>query len=348
MLNFLVETKQEYTTQLINVLSPLIFEGLKSIYDEAQNASTPENILKNFQCFLKRIPKWNNDIINKESLRIMNNSKSYTWLEDLIKATLKANIIVLTYNPSIKSQVKVDPNFYKNIQINDFIHKIYIECAREIWNNPYLFYHNYPPIELKRNQRDTILLVKDCIKEAIRKLLPIKHILQIYLGEEMEGGSPDDHFEKSISEIEEKNLTKLIKKDLESDKIFDKPKEFLSDKLSEKSQDISEKNQNISEKNQNISEKYQKISEKNQEISEKPVIISNSITSATNKTVGTQILDILNNQSNIKFSDNESETSISFHPNETYQEVFSNGKPSTVNNKVNNTNNKFFANYLNV
>ena len=345
MLNFLVETKQEYTTQLINVLSPLIFEGLKSIYDEAQNASTPENILKNFQCFLKRIPKWNNDIINKESLRIMNNSKSYTWLEDLIKATLKANIIVLTYNPSLKSQVKVDPNFYKNIQINDFIHKIYIECAREIWNNPYLFYHNYPPIELKRNQRDTILLIKDCIKEAIRKLLPIKHILQIYLGEEMEGGSPDDHFEKSISEIEEKNLTKLIKKDLESDKIFDKPDKIFN------------KPENFSEKSEEISEKYQKISDKYQE---KPVTIPNSITSATNKTnvtnktsatnktVGSQILDILNNQSNIKLSENESETSISFHPNETYQEVFSNGKPSVVNNKINNTNNKFFANYLNV
>ena len=328
MLNFLVETKQEYTTQLINVLSPLIFEGLKSIYDEAQNASTPENILKNFQCFLKRIPKWNNDIINKESLRIMNNSKSYTWLEDLIKATLKANIIVLTYNPSLKNQIKVDPNFYKNIQINDFIHKIYIECARDIWNNPYLFYHNYPPIELKRNQRDTIQLIKDCIKEAIRKLLPIKHILQIYLGEEMEGGSPDDHFEKSISEIEEKNLTKLIKKDLESDKIFNKP-----DKIFNKPDKIFNKPDKISEKTQEISEKYQKISN---EYQEKPVIIPNSITSITNKTVGSQILDILNNQSNIKLSENESETSISFHPNETYQEVFSNGKPSVVNNKINN------------
>ena len=28
----------------------------------------------------------------------------------------------------------------QNIKIEDFIHKIYIECARELWNNPYLFY----------------------------------------------------------------------------------------------------------------------------------------------------------------------------------------------------------------
>ena len=212
MLNFLVETKQEYTTQLVNILTPLVFEGLNSIYAEVVAISIPDNILKNFQCFLQRIPKWNNDIINRETSRIMNNTKSFSWLEDLIKATLKANIVVLTYNPSFKQQIKVDPTLYQNIKIEDFIHKVYIECARELWNNPYLFYHLYPPIELKRNQRDTVMLIKDCIREAIRKLLPVKHILQIYLGEEME----EDilNFEEPISEADQNNISKLIRKDL--------------------------------------------------------------------------------------------------------------------------------------
>jgi hypothetical protein len=50
MLNFLVETKQEYTTQLINILTPLIFEGLTSIYSEVLSISIPENILKVRYC----------------------------------------------------------------------------------------------------------------------------------------------------------------------------------------------------------------------------------------------------------------------------------------------------------
>jgi hypothetical protein len=149
MSNFLVETKQEYTTQLINVLTPLIYEGIQSIYNEVIKISSSENILKHFQIAMQRIPKWNNEIIQNETERIMNNSKSYSWLEDLIKATLKANIIVLTHNPSVTQQIKVEPHLYQNIKISDFIHKIYLECARELWNNPYLFYHNYPPIELK-------------------------------------------------------------------------------------------------------------------------------------------------------------------------------------------------------
>jgi len=221
MLNFLVETKNEYTTHLINILTPLVFEGLLSIYKEAQEIAGPDNVLKIFQTFLKRIPKWNQTIIEKETNRIINSSHSYGWLGDLIKATLKANLVVLMYNPTIKIQTKLDNTFYKNVNVNDFIHKVYIECAREIWNNPYLLYHNYPPIEIKRNQRDCMNIIKDCIKEAIRKLLPVKHILQIYLGEDMELNNADDNFEKAMSEADEKNLTKLIQKDLANDKVLE-------------------------------------------------------------------------------------------------------------------------------
>jgi hypothetical protein len=217
MLNLLVETKNEYTTHLINILTPLIFEGLQSIYKEAQKIANHDNVLKIFQSFLKGVPKWNQSIIEKETNRIVNSSHSYGWLNDLIKATLKANLIVLIFNPTIKTQNKIDNSFYQNININDFIHKVYIECARDIWNNPYLLYHDYPPIEIKRNQRDCINIIKDCIREAIRKLLPVKHILQIYLGEEMELNNLDDNFEKAMTDAEEKNLSKLIKKDLEND-----------------------------------------------------------------------------------------------------------------------------------
>lgn len=215
MLNLLVETKNEYTIHLINILTPLIFEGLQSIYKEASSIAGPNDILKVFQSFLNRVPKWNQMIIEKETNRIINSSQSYGWLNDLIKATLKANLTIFMYNPSLRTQVKVNPAFYQDIKTQDFIHRIYIECARELYNNPYLLYHNYPPIEIKRNQRDCMSIIKECIKESIRKLLPVKHILQVYLGEEMEVNNLDnENVDRVMSEVEERNLAKLIKKDL--------------------------------------------------------------------------------------------------------------------------------------
>lgn len=362
MLNFLVETKQEYTIQLINVLTPLIFEGLQSIYLEVLKISTCDNILKNFQIFMQRIPKWNNDIIHNESQRIMNNSKSYSWLEDLIKATLKANIIVLTYNPTIKQQVKVDPSFYQNIKIDDFIHKIYIECARELWNNPFLFYHQYSPIELKRNQRDAILLIKDCIKESIRKLLPVKHILKIYLGEEMEYEVPDNNFEKSISEVESRNLNKLIKKDLyEIDD--EKDNEY---NINECINECINTNKNITNNEETntvgskilgiINNKDIKLTDNttdNKSIDNK---INNALVDLENKT-DTSINLEQTNESIKKIINNldESETSVYNNKNDKFQEIFSNSVtkeniPTQIisKNNIDKSKEKFFANYLHI
>lgn len=263
MLNLLVETKNEYTLQLIYILKLLIFEGFVSIYKQSLEVHkinpNSNDILKIFQDFLKGIPKWNQDIIDKETDRILSSTQSGGWLNDLIKATIKANIVVLMYNPTNKKQAPIDPKYYQNIKISHFIHKIYIECARELWNNPYLMYHNYPPIEIKRNQRDCLNIIKDGIKETIRKLLPVKHILKIYLAEDMEENDMDDLIERGMSEMEERNLKKLVEKDLKDDMKGGKYSTF----------------------------------------DEKVLIESNS----ENKTIGSKILDILNKKPNIQMSD---------------------------------------------
>jgi len=220
MLNLLVETKNDYFSHLSTLLTPLIFEGIQSIYKEAHKTSDGTDILKIFQTYLKRIPKWNKNLIEIETSRIINSSHSYGWLDDLIKATLKSNLIILMYNPTKKIQEKPDSSFYKNILITDVIHKVYIECAREIWNNPYLLYHNYPPIEIKRNQRDCMNIIKECIKEAIRKLLPMKHILKFYLDEDI-----DVNIYKQYEENDHADNIVSVKK---SDDVFNNELEYNS------------------------------------------------------------------------------------------------------------------------
>ena len=86
MLNLLVETKNEYTTHLSNILTPLIFEGFQTIYKDSMQIAGANDILKLFQSFLKRIPKWNQSMIETETERIINSSHSYGWLNDLIRA----------------------------------------------------------------------------------------------------------------------------------------------------------------------------------------------------------------------------------------------------------------------
>jgi hypothetical protein len=351
----LVEKKNEYTINLVNVLSPLVYEGLVSIYTEALNVSnSADNILKVFQSFLRKIPKLSQEMINQETERILKNSKSCDWLSNLVKATIKANMIILTFNPHLKLQNKIESSYYKNINLEDFIHKIYIECARELWNNPYLMYHQYSPIELKRNQRDTINLVKDAIREAIRRLLPLKELLEIYLDDELEQNDLPD-FDRNITEIGERNIKKLINKDLKEEEVDYKSFPIIiNDKTSEEQEQKSLEqqggNNTQSPKQKNLNSKILDIIN-NENNSSKNLTSDINSENYTNKSSNKQIQTLSNtSDSNSPQSDNlkmtggniedkikqvlendlgasDLETSLSYRPetnDKEYQEIFAN------------------------
>ena len=212
-MNFLVETKNEYTIQLINILSPHIYEGFESIYTESKKIikkGEEKKLLKAFQQFIKRIPDWNTNLIENETIRIRNASRC-DFLHNLLKAVIKANIILLSNSNSTSSKSVIEKKYF-DISLNKFIHRCYVECARQFYNAPYLFYHDMKPIDRKRNQRDCYDIIKNSIKEAIRKILPVQHILNKYLGDNLKLGI--DEVDKPISTIESENLKQLISKDL--------------------------------------------------------------------------------------------------------------------------------------
>ena len=93
-MNFLIETKQEYTIHLVNAMYPLIYEGLQSIYEDARKMSTANDELVNFQRLLKAIPSWNPMMIDSEYNRILRMNTLGKTIEDLLKAVIKANIVV--------------------------------------------------------------------------------------------------------------------------------------------------------------------------------------------------------------------------------------------------------------
>ena len=71
-MNFIVENKKDFTTHFSNILSPLIFEGFTSVYNDTRKISLKNETLKNFQECLSKIPKWNQNMIESEYIRINN------------------------------------------------------------------------------------------------------------------------------------------------------------------------------------------------------------------------------------------------------------------------------------
>lgn len=216
-MNVLAEAKQEYTRQLVNILYPQIYLGIRSIYDGARvycEKNGDKNVLKNFQHILSYVPKWNSDRITDEYSRIVKASDC-DWLEDLITAVFVSHTKVLT-------SIKINKKNKKEIELDvpngpHFIHKCYIECARNIWKKPYLYHHELSNIDLQRNLSDAENIIKDSIVETVRKQLPVRHILKEYLGNDyVDDDDTELDIESSISKNTKENLRMLVKQEIET------------------------------------------------------------------------------------------------------------------------------------
>ena len=245
----MIDTKNEYTTHLCNLLTPFIYDGFKKMYNEIafpkalplNKELSKEDILCFFQKCLRKCKDWNTIIVGRHTIieneirRILYecNKNGYPYIEDLLKACLKSHLLLLMYNPCNVNQLHIESIHYEN-KIYKFFYILYIEISRELWSNPYLMYHKYLPNEIKQNQRECITLIKECIKETMRKILPIKQILFNYLNDN-----------RKINDNKEINDDKL----LENNRKINDNKEINDDKLSENNNQLLCENNNINPHN---------------------------------------------------------------------------------------------------
>mgnify|MGYP003688609787 CR=1 FL=1 len=212
-LAILVDAKTEYTDQLVNIISPNIFVGIKNIYNECNKLYTGSDVLYEFQLHLSEIPKWNQEVINTEYETLIKVSKC-DWLEDLLTAVFVSHTRILTSINFNKNKNKINLKIPK---VDHFIHLCYIEVARNFWKNPYLFDDTISKFEYQRNRRDAERIIENTINETIRKQLPVKHILKEYLGSEFkESVNNEIDNTDNTDDIEHENLRKMVKAEIEN------------------------------------------------------------------------------------------------------------------------------------
>lgn len=212
----LVDAKVEYTKYFIRILKKHFFEGISSLYDTAleQSQKNYNQVFLIFQDLLSQIPKWNQNTIDDETQRIIECAEC-EFLEDLLTAVFISHTKILSVIRINKKNKKINLNIPK---LNNFIHKCYIEIAREFWKTPTYFNNNIPSTEIQKNYRICEEIISNCINETIRKLLPIKYILKESLGDDYDDDDSIDSedIQKGMSKTEEKNLRKLVQKEVEN------------------------------------------------------------------------------------------------------------------------------------
>jgi hypothetical protein len=186
VLSNLQESKNEWCSRLVSIFSPLVIEGIRSIFNESWKMCVENNeidkYLMTFQNLLSRIPKWNAIIVEEERKRIIERS-GCNYLEDLITCVHIIQLKVLTCIRVGNKQKKIDisiPN------LDNFIHKVYINVARKLYMNVYLFEKNINPLQTQKNNRELELIVQESILMAIRESIPTEAIIRAYMEESVE------------------------------------------------------------------------------------------------------------------------------------------------------------------
>lgn len=181
-----VNAKKEYQTILINILTPLIFQGFQSIYETSRNYKMKNNIktdeLRIFQDLLRNIvPNWSASVLEQEVRRIKIMSKYGDTLDKLLVAIVKANLHIQTMHTDFSNTKYIKNETYENVSFTDFIHKVYIQAAREIFNNPYLFSSCVSTKEIKENQKEVLYLIKESIKISFKDVVPLDKVVSEFL-----------------------------------------------------------------------------------------------------------------------------------------------------------------------
>lgn len=186
VLSNLQESRNEWCSRLVNIFTPLLLEGVKSIFTESWKMclenDEQDKYLMTFQNLLSRVPKWNTLIVEEERKRIIERS-GCNYLEDLITCVHIIQLKVLTCIRVGNKQKKIDISIPK---LDHFVHKVYIHVARKVYMNVYLFENNITPLLAQKNRRELEIIIQDCLMMTIRESIPTEDIIRAYMDESVE------------------------------------------------------------------------------------------------------------------------------------------------------------------
>jgi hypothetical protein len=161
----------------------LIYEGIHGMFQESvticKQSEEDEKYLMTFQNILSRIPKWNEEIVHKETTRIVERS-GCSYLEDLLTCVHIAQLKILSSIRTGKAQKKVEIDIPK---LSSFVHKVYISVSRDLYASVYLFEKGIPPLVFQKNRSQVNEIILNAILNVIRESIPIEKLLRAYLDE---------------------------------------------------------------------------------------------------------------------------------------------------------------------
>lgn len=207
------ETRNEYLKQLATWIVPPLVEFFRKEYNDISVREGKRVVMTAFQTWCSEVPKWNQDVIDTRVTDLLDSCRC-DYVQELMTAVFIAHTKMLTAIRVNSKHKKVQITLPK---LSQFLHRIFVECARAFWKAPFLFSEELPPIDKQKNILQAEAMCTDALSSAVRSLLPIKSILQDYLEEDDDDSSSSEEEEEVVPPPKKKSKKSKKVVEVESD-----------------------------------------------------------------------------------------------------------------------------------
>ena len=177
--------KVQLREHLASLLVPRLAEGFWSINDSAtqlcERNKQLDEVLRTFQNMLTKIPDWSDSTLTEEVERVLKVSKC-AYMDDLLMGVFLSymkSFAALQYRGA-SSQVRVE---FERPNVTKFIHELYKQSARKLWQTAYLFKTKLPSEQQAKNRQEIEQVIYKTIDDVVRSFLPWEVIAKSYFTE---------------------------------------------------------------------------------------------------------------------------------------------------------------------
>ncbi len=173
--------KAHLRDHLGSLLIPHISEGFWSIQSSARDLcernKTPDQVIRTFQNMLTKIPEWSDVTLSTEVERIQKVTKC-PYLDDLVMGVFISYMKAFASLHQSSTEISID---FDRPTLVKFIHELYIQSARKLWQVAYLFKTVGVSSEAQaRSHQEVETIINQCLEQVIRGFLPWESITKKY------------------------------------------------------------------------------------------------------------------------------------------------------------------------
>jgi len=167
------DAERRFSGKLVTAMLPELVDTFWVIWEDTKKENKDRKLVDNYRQNLRKIKSdWSNVKVKEHVANIM---KECPLFPRLIAAVFVIHVKILSAIRIDKTSKKISLKLPSN---DVFVHTCFIECARDLYDEPWVITDEKPASERRDelNKRFT-----KCIRETIENLVPTEEILNAYL-----------------------------------------------------------------------------------------------------------------------------------------------------------------------